>query len=272
MKNFYLLLFIVVTLISCDKKKDDTNVITSKKSEPAHDKGLTLKESVSRTEGTWISEPYLATIEKNKAIYNNPAYTTTLFGFSIVKDSIADGKDYLFGFSTHDAGYMWPVIYNTDKKRIEYNSKKEDRDNMPPSPFYLNPLTAKTIELIFTKPAKKEVYRKVELDYELNRILFEGTYTDEATNKKVTFTRDGKITGLQGKTMYLVQYDPEGEYAVPFDAVFLFTLPDDEAGTPYHYTISGNTLTLYNVNEKEIEKYIKYDYTKGTKAYTLIKT
>jgi len=272
MKKFYLLLLIVLSLINCDKKKGDTNVTTSKTNEPGHDKGLTLKESVARAEGTWISEPYLAAIEKNKAIYNNPAYPTTLFGFSIVKDSIADGEDYLYGFSTHDAGYMWPVQYDSAKKRISYNIKVEDSDNMPPSPFYLNPLTATTLEIVFTKSTKREVYRKADLEYELNRILFEGTYIDKATNKTVTFTKDGKVTGLEGKTMYQVQYDPEGEYAVPFDAVFLFTLPDDEAGTPYHYTISGNTLTLYNVNEKEIEKYVTYNYAKGTKAYTLTKT
>jgi hypothetical protein len=268
----YLFLIVLATLsIDCTTKSE--KIDSSKKGETAESsssKAKSIKELVHQLDGTWLSDSYLAAIEKRKTVYGNPAYTTSVFGFSILKDSLIDGSDYLYGFSTHDAGYTWPISYNESNKRVEYDATTGD-EIKPPSAFYINPLTSTTLELIFAKPAKKELYRKAALEQELNRILFEGTYTDQATNKTVTFTRDGKITGLNGRVLYLVQYDTEGEYATPFDAIFLFTKQDDEAGTPFHFKISGDTITLYTVNEEEVEKYVEYNYSIGAKAYTLIK-
>lgn len=259
-----------VLFICC--KNDKVNDISgNEKTEavPGKSAPATLQESVVQLDGTWISDDYLTKIEKNKTIYPNPAYKTTLFGFSIMKDCLKDGADYLYGFSKHDAGYTWPVYFNTVSGQIEYDKKRDD-GNSPPSKFHISPLSSTKVALVFSNPERKEIYRKADLELELNK-LFAGTYTDKSTNKKVTFTSDGKVTGLTDKTWYQVQYDTEGEYAVPFDAIVLFARPDDEAGETFHFKIKGDTLTLYSLNEQEVKKYEEYIYTIGNIAYTLTK-
>lgn len=273
MKNSLMVFCLAAFLICCKTDKEKGSSDNEKTELPKSSSHATLKESIAQLDGTWISDDYMAAIEKNKAIYNNPAHTTTLFGFSVIGDSLAiDGKDYLYGFSKIEAGYTWPIFYNDAHGRIEYDIKMQD-EIIPPSPFYIKKIDAKTVELVFSKPAKTERYRKTnsELEYDINKILFAGTYINESTNEKITFTEDGKVTGLAGKTTYQVQFENEDEYAVPFDAVVLYEDPDDEAGESFHFKIKGNTLTLYNLNEEEIEKYVEYNYTIGKMAYTLIK-
>jgi hypothetical protein len=270
MKNSILFLCLGILFVCCKNDPKDT-VDTQKELHTTKQGPLSMQESIANLDGTWIADDYMAAIEKNKSIYNNPAYTTSLFGFSVIADSLAiDGRDYLFGFSKIDAGYTWPIFYNNSTGRFEYDVKMQD-EIIPPSPFYIKTIDATTVELVFSKPAKTERYRKADLESDINKILFAGTYTDQATNEKVTFTEDGKVTGLPGKVMYYVQFENDDEFAVPFDAVDLFDKPDDEAGEPFHYKIKGNTLTLYKINQEETENDSEYKYTIGPKAYTLIK-
>jgi hypothetical protein len=271
MTKIYLITACLLIFISCtsrtEKETDNT-----KGREPGKENKLearTLRQTAEILDGSWIADDYLSNLKKYKAVYTNPKYKTTLFGMSFVKDSLATGSTLLYGFSPHEVTYSWPVYYNTENSRFEYDPKQDIGDR-PLGNFALNILDDNLLELVFTQSGKKEVYRKADIEKELNS-LFAGTYTDQATGKEVTFTPDGHVTGIPGYVQYYVQFDPDEEYAVPFDALFMYAEPTDEAGKPLHFKINGNTLTLYNVDEHEVEKYIEYTYTIGEKAFTLVK-
>jgi hypothetical protein len=268
----YLTLFCMACLVlSCNIKTDKEVNATKSDSTIAESgqKARSLKETATILGGSWIADDYLANLKKNKAVYTNPKYKTTLFGMSFIEDSLATGSTLLYGFSPHEVTYSWPVYFNTKSGHFEYDPKQDIGDK-PLGNFSLDILDDNLLELKFTKTGKKERYRKADIEEELNS-LFAGTYTDKATGKTVTFTLDGKVKGLPGYVQYYVQFDPDDEYAVPFDAILLYANPTDEAGKPYHFKINGNTLTLYNVDEHEVEKYVEYTYTIGKEAYTLTK-
>jgi len=266
----YFITVCALCLFSCNSKTEKDNTANTKeKSGEAEQKTRTLQETANILDGAWLADDYLANIKKNKAVYANPKYKTTLFGMSFIKDSLATGSTLLYGFSPHEVTYSWPVYFNTANSRFEYDPKQDIGDK-PLGNFAINVIDDNLLEMAFTKTGKKELYRKADIEKELNS-LFAGTYTDKATGKTVKFTSDGKVTGLPGFVQYYVQFDPDDEYAVPFDAILLYAKPTDEAGMPYHFKINGNTLTLYQVDEHEVEKYVDYTYSIGKEAYKLIK-
>jgi len=272
MKNIYYGLSLALALtISCDKK--DTNRAIEKPA-PQSEKttvepSRTLEQTAAVLGGSWIAKDYLDNMKKNKGVYNNPKYTTTLFGMSFIKDSLATGSSLLYGFSAHEVTYSWPIYWNDTTGHFVYDPKQDIGDK-PLGDFSLNLLNDTLLEVSFTKSGKKEIYQKADIEKELNG-LFAGTYTDKATGTTVTFTQDGFVKGLPGFVQYYVQFDPDAEEAVPFDGIFMYAKTTDEAGTPFHFKIKGNTLTLYNVDTHEVEKYVEYTYTIGSEAYVLMK-
>jgi hypothetical protein len=271
MKNLYYCLSIVVAL-SASCKKQDTENATEKNVTTEKTTGVqtsSLQETATILGGSWIAKDYLDNLKKNKAVYNNPNYTTSLFGMSFIKDSLATGSTLLYGFSPHEVTYSWPIYWNGKTGHFMYDPN-EDIGDRPLDDFTLNLLGDDLLEVSFTKSGKKEVYQKADIEIALNE-LFTGTYTDEATGKTVTFTEDGSVKGLPGFVQYYVQFDPDAEEAVPFDALFMYAETSDEAGTPFHFKIKDNTLTLYNVDAKEVEQYVEYTYTVGSVAWVLTK-
>jgi len=271
MKNLFCFLAIVAfLLVSCDKKETRQTVTEENTAENVSEiKAATLPETAAALNGTWIAKDYLDNVKKLRTIYGNPKFRTTMLGMSFLKDSLATGSSLLYGFGQHEVTSVWPVYWNTTTGRFEYDNKQATGDN-PPGDFVLTLKDDKLLELQFTKTAKKELYWKADLETELNS-LFAGSYTDKATGKTVTFTPDGKVQGLPGFVQYYVQYDPEAEEAVPFDAIFMSAKSTDEAGKPFHFKIKDNTLTLYAVDEHEVEKYIEYTYSIGKEAFVLEK-
>lgn len=269
MRNIDLFLLLpLFVLISCNNTKEEIkSTAVVKEQEAPTAKAITVQQASQVLEGSWISKNYLDNLKKYKAVYNNPSYKTTLFGMSFMGDSLVKGTGLLYGFTQHEAGYTWPLYWDEDTNRFEYDPNQDTGDK-PLDDFILNILNNKELELEFTTSGKKELYQKADLETELNRLLA-GEYTDKATGKTVTFTLDGKVQGIPGYVQYYVQFDRYEEFALPFDSITLYAKTTDEAGKPFHYKINGNTLTLYTVVEKELEKYVEYTYTIGKEAYVL---
>ena len=262
------LLLLTGILFSCTEKEKQTNAANTETVQTQPDnKAMNLQEAAAVLDGSWIAKEYLDNLKKYKAVYENPEVKTTMFGMSFIKDSLATGSTLLFGFSQHEINYSWPVYWNDKTGKFQYDPKQDIGDK-PLGDFTLNILKDSLLELNFTKTGKKELYRKADIETELNSLIA-GTYTDKATGKIVTFTKDGKVQGIPGYVQYYVQFDEYEEYAVPFDGVTMYANTTDEAGKPFHFKIKNNTLTLYNVDEHEVEKYVEYTYTIGKEAYVL---
>jgi len=271
MKNLFCFLAIAAfLLVSCAKKESGQTVTEENSTENVSErKAATLSETAAALNGTWIAKDYLDNVKKLHTIYGNPKLTTTMLGMSFLKDSLATGSSLLYGFNQHEANAIWPMYWNDSNGRFEYDTKQDIGDK-PPGDFALTLKDDNMLELQFGKTGKKELYRKADLETELNS-LFAGSYIDKSTGKAVTFTSDGKVQGLPGFVQYYVQYDPDAEEAVPFDALFMYTKMTDEAGKPFHFKIKDKTLTLYAVDEHEVEKYVEYTYTIGKEAFVLEK-
>jgi hypothetical protein len=261
--NVFRLIIILLFLVgvSCTNKTEKI-VSDSEKVNNENSKN-SLSDLLKIIDGNWISDDYLSKIENSKAILTNEPYNSSLLGFSVLKDSLADGTDYLYGYTAHDAGDTWPVYYNTAESRLEYDVRKSD-GNDPPSTFYVNIVNNTTVDLVFTD--KKVRYRKTDLDTALRQILFEGTYTD-AHNRPVTFSANGNITGLDNYTFYRVQFDPDGEEGIPFDGITLYKSEKEDSGKTFHFKIQDKALVLYNVSDLMTEdeiviKDIAYTFTK----------
>jgi hypothetical protein len=233
--------------VSCTNKIE--TIVSGSDKESSSNSENSLSDLLNIIDGNWISDDYLSKIENSKAILTNTPYNSSLLGFSVLKDSLADGNDYLYGYTAHDAGSTWPIYYNTAKSRLEYDIKKSD-GNDPPSTFHVSIVNDKTLDLVFAD--KKIRYRKTDLDTALRQILFEGTYTD-AHNRPITFSADGSITGLDNYTFYRVQFDPDGEEGIPFDGITLYKSEKEDFGKTYHFKIHDKALVLYNVSDPMTE-------------------
>lgn len=264
--NVFRLIIILLFLIgvSCTNKTEETSQNSNAVSKKIRE--TSIQDILPILDGNWISDDYLSKIENSKAILNNDPYNSSLLGFSVLKDSLADGTDYLYGYTAHDAGSTWPIYYNTAKSRLEYDVKRSD-GNDPHSTFYVNIVNNTTVDLVFTD--KKVRYRKTDLDTALRKILFEGTYSD-AHNRPVTFSADGSVTGLDNYTFYRVQFDPDGEEGIPFDGITLYKLEKEDSGETFHFKIQDKAIVLYNVSDPMTEdeiviKDIAYTFTKHQK-------
>ena len=101
--------------------------------------------------------------------------------------------------------------------------------------------------MLFTKNQKTELYLRVKDDqYELRRILFEGTFISKE-RKKISFLRNGKIEGLKDFAYFEVAYDfTEG---IEFDAIYCYSSEARPEYYPqvYKFKFINQELLLYEV-------------------------
>mgnify|MGYP001266994544 CR=1 FL=1 len=253
--------FLLLVLASCKKENTSGNTVTGNAT-TADTINTQLKSVARAMDGLWISDNYLSGIEKTKSIYSNKEYGTVnrLFGFTLYKDSLSTGTTELLGFTEHEGGIVYPLLYNEANKQFVYDPKRAHELDGP-TQLSLYPAEGGLIEIAYTQPkSQKDRFRKIGdsksdidlLDETLNQMLFEGNYTDGAGNT-VSFTRTGKVSGIKGIDHYYLLYD-FGE-GLEFDTVFLWQGESNGDRVTYHFKIDGKTIKLYatGLNEEKME-------------------
>lgn len=267
MKSFLIVASaLLVTLASC-KKETTTETTIAANATTVDTINEPLNNLAAAMDGLWISDTYLSGIEKTRSIYSNNEYGTVngLFGFTLYKDKLSTGTTELLGFTEHEGGIVYPLQYNEANKQFVYDPKRANELDGPMQ-LSLSPSKGGQIEIAYTQPkSQKDRFRKIGdsksdndlLDETLNQMLFEGSYTDVAGNT-VTFTRDGKVSGIKGIDHYYLLYD-FGE-GLEFDTVFLWQGESNGDRVTYHFKIEGKTIKLYDTSLNEEE--LKYTISK----------
>jgi hypothetical protein len=213
-----------------------------------------IKEKVAQQlVGRWIFDDYLQQIEKTKKIFGYNNYGTQFYsynlGFDLNLENLLSDSAYIFQFNIHEGGGGCPIFFNTDKKVFE--SKEYEIDDLKKEPFEINQIDSNLLVFKFLKSGKKMVYRKVsDFDIELKKILFEGKYKNLKDNSDVAFSKDGKVTGIEGRHYFEVFYD------FTFENMDVMAIQKDEelsSRQSYHFKISDDTLKIYNIVGAKIE-------------------
>ncbi len=176
-------LVILILSAGCNQRSDISTI------EINHRKNL-----ADRLGGYWISDDYLNNIKNSHSIYPNRDYITMVWGFKLETENLMSDSAYMNGFTIHEGGYNFSIKFDSAKNCFVHdNSIIEIYSHN--SPFTITLLDSGFLELDFGN--KKEVYRKVIDDQtELRKLLFEGQFIDLKTNKKIEFSADGSVKGL----------------------------------------------------------------------------
>ncbi len=285
MRTTYLLFLSCLLLLGCKKDKpiNANAVLSEDKDTIAKEETINpkLEKLAKKLNGLWINNTYLDNIEKTKSICKNRDSYSEMLGFYLSEKSLASGKSEVSGFTEHEGGIAYPIKYNEVINGFIYDSIRKNGYSQEID-FSVNPIKNNKLEINFNKPEKKkELYRKIsdsdnvdELSYELNHILFEGTYIDSITQKEFIFYRNGIVKGFDKRTNYELQYDFVVELT-PIDFIFLW-YGNHEGFSKYHYKIKGDKIRLYNVYDYESdgdEEYIPetYYFIHEQPAFVLIK-
>ncbi|KOS06308.1 hypothetical protein AM493_09885 [Flavobacterium akiainvivens] len=246
--KYLIVLLLSVSLASC--KKDTASATSTTDTITQENKTVDSVALLKQFGGLWISDSYLTAIEKTKSVYANREYTSAVLGFEFNKQ-----LNHVWGFSEHEGGTSWPVTYNPATNRYTYDiTRKEDYQEA--QDFVLYKVGDNLIEIAHAKPARKERYRRISaksdiyaLNYELNRMLFEGSYTDSLSGKKVSFGRKGNVSGFGDMAYYLILND-FGE-GLEFDTVLIDKNKEQEGRQTYHFEIKGTTIHLFATTNNE---------------------
>lgn len=250
MKKHFTVLALLALFAAC--KKDTAPQNSNADSIPKQEAPDTpVAKLAGQLGGLWIKDSYMANIEKSKSIY--ASRDNNLLGFDLITDSLAKGLGNVRGFGEHEGGYEWAIKYNAAANRFDLDPNRTEAYQKAPE-FYIVSAEKDRLEIVYTNPPRKECYRRVgndkatlkALNHELNRILFEGSYTDSLHGSKITFTRQGQVTGMGSSTAYELVFDFVGPEE-SFDIVrFTGNLKEIDN---FHFKIKGNTLYLYPVKD-----------------------
>ncbi len=246
MNKLIILTLTLLLMNSCGETSE--NEIESEADVQNIDKSELIKEA-DYLDGFWLIDNYLSNIEKTKSIYHNRDYGTLLYGFVLQKDNLITDSPYLYGFTDHEGGYDAPLIFNYKKNKFENDLSRTKKFDSFQQPFVLMPVNDSLIDIVYTQTKQKEAYRKVvDIQTELRRILFEGKYVLTHSDEKVSFNRNGKLTGFQDKIYFELVAD--FGLGIQYDAIILF---DDNKksnwsdGDLYKFEFVSDTIKFYHV-------------------------
>lgn len=267
MKNLTLLALLAL-FTACNKEITQPYTPTDSVAQKEAAKPLAYNNLPEEFGGLWISDSYLSNVERTKSIYASRQYTTSMLGFSFYKNFTTMG-----GFSEHEGGIDWPVKYSAATNRFTYDISRK-ADYQQPQQFALYTIGKDKLEIAHTGQKKTEQYRRIAkdstnigaLNYELNRILFEGSYNDSLSGNRVTFGRKGQLTGIKGKTVYDLVFDyAAGAYE--YDVVSIADRKPHTQATLYHFKIKDSTIYIYGLTEVEDE----FEYSINPKPVYVLK-
>ena len=225
------------------------------------DRSIGKETLAEKFTGTWLSDEYLSSVKKKQSVFTSNDSSSTWFGFTLQKEDLLQEKSFLNGFTVNEGGYGTEIRFDKQSGIIE---GLVNRSSQMDKSFRMELASDSLVDFIFKPSGKVERYRKVDdIEYALNDILMKGQYKDERTGQSIIFTRDGKVSGIEGMDHFLLLYQfGEGLY---FDVVFFWYGSDRTNEKVFHYNIKGDTLLLSPVNGE------LPDYSIGEVAYTLVK-
>jgi hypothetical protein len=266
MKRIIYLTLILTILISC-KSKDDQDGAAGNRLNESPDLIHQFKPLIG---GVWVKKNYikkllrakstLAAAERVTGITTLYIDTTKLKGDSIIVPvswNNAKGNNVALKFQP---GKNTTTIMLGDDE-LSYSVKKNDTtliiyhyDNATKETS-----TAKYIKALDTQPAGDFNYG---MNYMINKGLMAGRYDATDNSGKtfnVTFTEDGKVSGLPGLSTYFDQDTQKSN----FDRIIFNR--DDKTPKVYAFEISRKTLSLYEVTanatslpEKPVYKLVRH--------------
>ncbi len=280
MHKFILTLSTASLLFSCstsEKPKDVEAVISTDSlieiNQPEEiEKGISKQNVVKKNSvltdsiaelysGFWLNNDFLKKVDKNKSIYKSKNFKGTLFGFTLDKKKLIEGKTLINGFTVHEGGFSIQVKWFDNLGCFTSTDQIEEHSNLK-NLVNIGITENNLIEFQF-EDSQSEFYRKVTDDYtELRRTLFEGSYMD-SSGLNYLFEADGNLVGFQQKSYFTVLYDfMEG---LNFDVIFISDNENRDNEMLYHFKISGDSLNLFEVTGEVPE------YEIGELKYTLVK-
>jgi hypothetical protein len=240
----YLLVILVIgALISCkEEPKQKNSDLPAAAKEP-------VTVSLSTYRGFWLSEDYVNKIKELKSVDTATfAYKAMALAIEIFPDTISNKSVEASILWHSETSYIGRLIFNSDKK-LSY-TPKPDEDVY--EPFTITLKGTNRIEVIRTRSGKKEYYLCFKNGGQvLNQLLFAGTYNDVKSRKKITFSIDGKVTGIPNAGFYspVFQFDESNYEGI--DVLFFYKdknrkRPENNNDSfAYQYKFKGDTLQLY---------------------------
>ena len=251
-KNFKVLT-VFLLFLSCSEKtnKDSlqkTEIYTEIDSKNSNDTLINeLNFEAKLIYGEYVSKIYLENIEKTKSVFNSKKYDNqSLFGFVLDYETLTSKNPFLKGFTVHEGGYDKPLKYDPIKNKFIYNLSKINEYESNQDFFEITKMQ-NNLEFFFPLKNKRELYKKVEIDFEteLRKTLFEGNYNNTFENKTILFNKNGEVTNFKDYVYYEVIYDfSEG---IEFDAILFFKTKEGgnwSNGDIYKYVINKSTINL----------------------------
>ncbi|WP_026994408.1 hypothetical protein [Flectobacillus major] len=206
--------------------------------------------------GLWINERYVNEIRKSKSPYK----AQQLARLSNISFSSSATQNNMIGWNFHEGE---SIILK--KKGTQYEVwHTEPVHKLGNLSILTTNQKIKVGKDTFLKLKTRDNTRFVE------ELLFQGTYL--LNGQKVTFSADGKVSGLAGYSYYFPQYDYFGG-SYGFDQIILGKTKDLQKGQDFAFQFMGNTLKIYDITctLKDKNSNDCLEAKRGKLRYTLVK-
>jgi hypothetical protein len=263
MKRLVYLPLILCILLSCKSKitGDDQDPSTTK---PLDQTPELKHQFTPLINGIWVSQDYLKKVKKSKSPMAAAAKadgvtamaidTSKLQGDSIMVPVIINNHEGNNVALRFEAGRNTNTV-TLGNDELTYKIKNADTTLIV---YHYNTNTKETMTIKFIKALQSNpgIQPSYGLNMAVNKNLMAGTYiAADAAGKKydVSFSPDGKVSGLPGFSTYYVQIDLVASSKENADQI-IFNL-NAKRQKPYSFLIHKNTLTLYdNANQLKSNK------------------
>ncbi len=238
-----------------EKEISDVNIVVDKMND------LSTEEFYQSLIGKhWGAETFFSKIEETKSIYEHRNIETKhqLLGLYFTEDI-----SQLRGYGTHEGGH--------DSKLAFLDGVLTSTESFLDAHFTVE-VESNQLVLKYNDNTHN-VFRPItSIHTELAKILLNGTYKDDKTNKEIIFdAKESTLKGIRGKNHYEFVYDfVEG---LEFDVVLISE--DDghsrfQKGNIYHYQARNDTINLYRLEGKFPDD-LPYRWDKENPTYVLMK-
>lgn len=255
-------------LMSCGGKNDETkhnhHHVESPTTPTEEVVEMTPEEFqiLSQKGGMWIRKELLD-IKKTQSIHHYHEILEDYY--SIIFNTHGEHNTIqLLGMTNHEgAAPIANLLYEKGEYVVEHGSSLEGTHG---GHGKVKVKSHNLIELVFDQ--KTLFYVHVEessLQEFYSNHLIEGTFVDEVTQKEIVF-KDGKITGIEGKTDYTIITD---FFEAKFDAISLTKEGEKVYDHLYHFQFDEGILKLYPTAFVE-EKHI-YEHDTHAAVYEFVK-
>ncbi|AMR30285.1 hypothetical protein A0256_02035 [Mucilaginibacter sp. PAMC 26640] len=252
MKRAFFGCFLLIAIVSCTQAPQKP----LKKGSPAGTFSPTqqlIKHLKPVYEGVWVRRNYIEKVKQTHSVLAAVDLVPGVNGIQIDTAKVSgDSLQVAVGWDNHVPGRITlrfrpgkkpkTVVFGEDE--LGYNITKQD--------------TTLILYQVFNKVLFKTVFQKAKhtnpdetvsdgLNYAINSVLFAGDYTlkDLPQNTKVTFSKDGTVTGLDHFKKYVAESDLKRDALQNLDLVTFDSFTNQQQA--YSYVFRNDVLELYEV-------------------------